>query len=127
MTALTACLLVAHLIAFEAQARGVPLLLASAVAHVESRCVPAAVSSTGARGVFQVMPFWTRAFQGRLARYCGGTDLHDAAVNTCFGVFILRHYYERCRGDWACALRRYSGNHPGYREKVIRRMREARR
>ena len=121
MSLLADCVLVASLITAEARAHGVPPQLALAVAHSESRCVSSAVSSTGARGVFQVMPFWTRAFGGRLARHCGGTDLHQVAINICFGVFILRHYVQQC-GDWPCALRWYSGNTPGYVRIIQRRM-----
>jgi soluble lytic murein transglycosylase-like protein len=124
MTLLHACTLLVTLITTEARRQSIPPPLALAVAHVESRCVPAARNPSGAQGVFQVMPFWTRAFTGRLAQHCGGTDLTDPMVNTCYGVFILRHYAAQCRGNWACALRRYSGNHPDYLTLVRARLRE---
>lgn len=110
-------------VAEHARIVNVPEQLAFATVVVESGCYPRAVSTAGARGMMQILPFWTRVNGGALARKCGGTDLHNIDVNLCYGTRILRHYYARCRGRWDCALRKYSGNAPGYRQKVVRVMR----
>lgn len=47
-----------HAIAAEARAQGVPPHVALAVAYVESRYNPAAVSPAGALGALQVLPKW---------------------------------------------------------------------
>lgn len=116
----------------QAQARhaGVPEQLAQAVIMVESGCDWRAHSDSGAIGLFQVLPFWAKT---AYAAHCGNDSLYSAVPNICFGVHILRHYERRCRGSWACALRKYSGNAPGYAQKVqrwmqvLKRCREGRR
>ncbi len=72
---------------------------------VESNFRKFAVSSVGARGYMQVMPFWTRALgDGDAGR------LFHMQTNLRFGCVILRHYLERERGDAFMALGRYNGS-----------------
>jgi len=97
--------------------RLVPPQLILAIAYVESRCgIHEEHVSSGALGIMQVMPFWTKS---NLRARCGA-NLRRARVNLCYGTHILRHYLARCRGNLNCALARYSGNAPGYAAKVRR-------
>ncbi|WP_436278478.1 lytic transglycosylase domain-containing protein [Ottowia thiooxydans] len=73
--------------------------------QVESAFRKYAVSSVGARGYMQVMPFWTRVI--------GDGDpgkLFHMQTNLRFGCNILRHYLDRERGDTFMALGRYNGS-----------------
>ena len=102
----------------EARAARVPPRLVLAVAYTESRCQSDAVSTLGARGIMQVMPFWTK--NRVMARRCRGTNLFDARIGACFGARILRHYFSRSH-SWRVALQRYNGSSgPRYFNEVRR-------
>ena len=73
--------------------------------QVESGFRKYAISSAGARGYMQVMPFW--------ARLIGDGDpgkLFHMQTNIRFGCVILRHYLERENGNLFMALGRYNGS-----------------
>ena len=73
--------------------------------QVESNFRQFAVSSAGARGYMQVMPFWTRSIGD------GDSDkLFQMKLNLRFGCAILRHYLEQEREDPFMALGRYNGS-----------------
>jgi soluble lytic murein transglycosylase-like protein len=73
--------------------------------QVESGFRKYAVSSAGARGYMQVMPFWARQIgDGDPAR------LFHMQTNLRFGCVILRHYLGLERGDLLLALGRYNGS-----------------
>jgi len=78
--------------------------LVLAVIDVESSFDPFAVSSAGAVGMMQVMPFWPREL-GLSTR-----DLLDVEMNIRMGTSILAYYLERERGDYRRALSRYNGS-----------------
>jgi soluble lytic murein transglycosylase-like protein len=78
--------------------------LVLAVIDVESAFDPFAVSSAGAVGMMQVMPFWPREL-GLTTR-----DLLDVEMNIRMGTSILAYYLERERGDYRRALARYNGS-----------------
>ena len=78
--------------------------LVLAVIDVESSFDPFAVSSAGAVGMMQVMPFWPREL-GLTTR-----DLLDVEMNIRMGSSILAYYLERERGDYRRALARYNGS-----------------
>jgi soluble lytic murein transglycosylase-like protein len=78
--------------------------LIMAVMDVESGFDRWAVSSAGAVGLMQVMPFWP-AELGMKRR-----DLLEIKANMRMGCAILRHYLKRERGDWHKALARYNGS-----------------
>ncbi len=78
--------------------------LVLAVIDVESAFDPFAVSSAGAVGLMQVMPFWPNEL-GLKTR-----DLLDVELNIRMGTSILAHYMERERGDYRRALGRYNGS-----------------
>jgi len=78
--------------------------LVLAVIDVESAFDPFAVSSAGAVGMMQVMPFWPREL-GLTTR-----DLLDVELNIRMGTSILAYYLEHERGDYRRALARYNGS-----------------
>jgi soluble lytic murein transglycosylase-like protein len=81
------------------------LSLVLGVVQIESAFRKYAISSAGARGYMQVMPFW--------ARLIGDGDdsrLFHMQTNLRFGCVILRHYLDRERGDTFMALGRYNGS-----------------
>ncbi|WP_251976435.1 transglycosylase SLT domain-containing protein [Salinicola avicenniae] len=99
----------------EAQRAGLPAELVLALIDVESRFRPDAISSAGARGLMQVMPFW-KAEIGRPQ-----DDLYDTVTNLRYGCTILAHYLTRENGDWTRALARYNGSlgATSYPERVM--------
>ncbi|MCA0177567.1 MAG: lytic transglycosylase domain-containing protein [Proteobacteria bacterium] len=73
--------------------------------QVESGFRKYAISSAGARGYMQVMPFWARLIgNGDAAR------LFHMQTNLRFGCVILRHYLNIEKGDLFLALGRYNGS-----------------
>ena len=90
---------------YESKRAGLDTSLVLGLIQVESAFRKFAVSSVGARGYMQVMPFWTRVI--------GDGDagkLFHMQTNLRFGCVILRHYIERERGDLFMALGRYNGS-----------------
>lgn len=90
---------------YEARRAGLPLSLVLGIVQVESGFRKYAISSAGARGYMQVMPFW--------ARLIGDGDdgrLFHMQTNLRFGCVILRHYLDRERGDLFLGLGRYNGS-----------------
>lgn len=90
--------------------------LVLAVIEVESAFDRFAVSSAGAQGLMQVMPFW-KAELGR-----PGDNLTHNATNLAYGCRILEFYLERENGDLHRALAAYngSGGSRRYSERVER-------
>jgi soluble lytic murein transglycosylase-like protein len=90
---------------YESKRAGLDTALVLGLVQVESNFRKFAVSSVGARGYMQVMPFWTRVL--------GDGDagkLFHMQTNLRFGCVILRHYIDRERGDLFLALGRYNGS-----------------
>jgi soluble lytic murein transglycosylase-like protein len=89
--------------------------LVMAVMEVESRFDRWAVSSTGAVGLMQVMPYWPE--QLGMRRY----ELVHVAPNIRMGCAILRFYLKYERNDVRKALARYNGSvgRRDYPDKVI--------
>ncbi|MDP3701254.1 MAG: lytic transglycosylase domain-containing protein [Hylemonella sp.] len=90
---------------YESRRAGLDVALVLGLIQVESNFRKFAVSSVGARGYMQVMPFWSRLI--------GDGDagkLFHMQTNLRFGCVILRHYLERERGDLFMALGRYNGS-----------------
>lgn len=79
--------------------------LVLAVIEVESRFNRLAISSAGAQGLMQVMPFWKDEI-GR--RSDSLTDMH---TNLRYGCHILHYYLQRERGNLIPALARYNGSY----------------
>jgi len=93
----------------EARRANLPPELVLAVIDVESGFDRWAVSSVGAQGLMQVMPFWLKEI--------GHPDdsLQEVGTNLRMGCAILRYYLDRERGDLRRALGRYNGNVTGDR------------
>ena len=90
---------------YEAQRAGLDPQLIFALIQVESGFRKYVISSAGARGYMQVMPFWTRLIGD------GQPDgLFDMRSNIRYGCVILRHYLDIERGDMFRALGRYNGS-----------------
>lgn len=90
---------------YESKRAGLDVALVLGLIQVESNFRKFAVSSAGARGYMQVMPFWTRV----LGDGDAGKLFHMQS-NLRFGCVILRHYLERERDDLFLALGRYNGS-----------------
>ncbi len=90
---------------YESRRAGLETALVLGLVQVESGFRKYAISSAGARGYMQVMPFWVRAIGD-------GDDkrLFHLQTNLRFGCVILRHYLDRERGDLFLALGRYNGS-----------------
>lgn len=90
---------------YEARRAGLSLSLVLGLVQVESAFRKHSVSSAGAMGYMQVMPFWTRSIgDGDASR------LFHMQTNLRFGCVILRHYLDRERGDLVMGLGRYNGS-----------------
>jgi soluble lytic murein transglycosylase-like protein len=90
---------------YEAKRSGLEPSLLLGLVQVESGFRKYAISSVGARGYTQVMPFWARLIgDGDASR------LFHLQTNLRFGCVILRHYLDREQGDLYMALGRYNGS-----------------
>ena len=90
---------------YEAKRAGLEPALVLGLIQMESGFRKYAISSVGARGFMQVMPFWTRLI--------GDGDpgkLFHTQTNLRFGCVILRHYLDTEKGDLFMALGRYNGS-----------------
>jgi soluble lytic murein transglycosylase-like protein len=93
------------MVRYEALRAGLSPDLVLAVIHVESRFNAKAKSHVGARGLMQVMPFWTRVLGDSDAK-----KLFHIRTNLRYGCTILRHYLDVEGGDVIDALARYNGS-----------------
>ena len=89
---------------YEATRAGLDPQLVLGLIQVESGFRKYAVSSAGARGYMQVMPFWISLI-GR-----SEDSLFDLRTNLRYGCTILRHYLDIEKGDLYRALGRYNGS-----------------
>ena len=90
---------------YESKRAGLEPALVLGLIQVESNFRKFAVSSVGARGYMQVMPFWTRLLGDGDA-----SELFHMQTNLRFGCVILRHYLALEKGDLFLALGRYNGS-----------------
>jgi soluble lytic murein transglycosylase-like protein len=89
---------------YEATRAGLDPQLVLGLMQVESGFRKYAVSSAGARGYMQVMPFWVKLI-GQPE-----DSLFDLRTNLRYGCTILRHYLDIEKGDLYRALGRYNGS-----------------
>lgn len=89
---------------YEAKRAGLDPQLVLGLIEVESNFRKYAVSTAGARGFMQVMPFWVKLI--------GGVEhnLFHLRTNLRYGCVILRHYLDIEKGDLFRALGRYNGS-----------------
>jgi soluble lytic murein transglycosylase-like protein len=102
----------------EAKRVGLPPALIMAVIDVESRFDRWAVSSAGAVGLMQVMPFWPRQLGMK------NEQLVRIPQNIRMGCTILKFYLDREKGDYTKALARYNGSvgRRNYADLVLTRL-----
>jgi soluble lytic murein transglycosylase-like protein len=101
---------------YESKRAGLEPALVLGLIQVESGFRKYAISSAGARGYMQVMPFWVRLIgDGEVSR------LFHMQTNLRFGCVILRHYLDLERGNLFMALGRYNGSRgkPEYPNAVL--------
>jgi soluble lytic murein transglycosylase-like protein len=101
---------------YEATRAGLEPQLVLGLIQVESAFRKYALSSVGARGYMQVMPFWTRVI--------GDGDpkkLFNMQTNLRYGCSILRMYIDQEGGNLYLALGRYNGSRgqPEYPSEVL--------
>ena len=107
-----------HHVHCEARRVDIPPELVLAVMDVESRFDRYAVSSAGAVGLMQVMPFWPRELG------MDNEQLIRIPDNVRMGTTILGYYLRKERGNYQRALQRYNGSlgRPSYSDLVIDRL-----
>jgi soluble lytic murein transglycosylase-like protein len=103
---------------YEAMRAGLDPQLVLGVIEYESNFRKYAVSTAGARGYMQVMPFWVRQIGNE------GHDLFTLRTNLRYGCTILRFYLDVEKGDLYRALGRYNGSlgRPEYPNGVLATM-----
>jgi soluble lytic murein transglycosylase-like protein len=90
---------------YEATRAGLDRQMVLGLIQVESNFRKYAISEAGARGLMQVMPFWTALVgDGNVRR------LFEMRTNLRYGCVILRHYLDGENGDLFRALGRYNGS-----------------
>ena len=89
---------------YEATRAGLEPELVLGLIEVESGFKKYAVSSVGARGLMQVMPFWVKEIG------TANQNLFHLRTNLRYGCTILRHYLNIEKGDLFRALGRYNGS-----------------
>ncbi len=89
---------------YEATRAGLDPQLILALIQIESNFRKFAVSTAGARGYMQVMPFWIKLI-GR-----ANDNLFNFRINLRYGCVILKHYLEVENGNLSRALARYNGS-----------------
>lgn len=99
---------------YEAQRAGLDPQMVLGLIQVESGFRKYAVSSAGARGLMQVMPFWVKLIGSK------DSNLFHLRTNLRFGCTIMRHYLDLEKGDLFRALGRYNGSlgRPEYPDMV---------
>lgn len=88
----------------EATRAGLHPELVLAVIDVESNFDRFAISSAGAQGLMQVMPFWLKEI-GKPR-----DSLFNVGTNLRMGCTILKYYLKKEKGDLTRALARYNGS-----------------
>ncbi len=91
-------------IQYEASRAALDPQLVLAVITIESKFNKYAISTSGARGMMQVMPFW----QDQIG--LPEQSLFDTQTNIRYGCTILRYYLQRENGNIERALERYNGS-----------------
>ncbi|MCW5603449.1 MAG: lytic transglycosylase domain-containing protein [Burkholderiales bacterium] len=89
---------------YEARRAGLDPQMVLGLIQVESNFRKYAVSSAGARGYMQVMPFWVGVIGAP------GHNLFHLRTNLRYGCVILKHYMDIENGDLFRALGRYNGS-----------------
>lgn len=107
------------LVHHEATRARLPAELVLALIDVESNFDRWAISSVGAQGYMQIMPFWLKEV-GR-----PNDNLFRPEINLRMGCTILRFYLDKERGHLQKALARYNGSigRTTYTDKIFKALR----
>lgn len=90
---------------YECTRAGLDRQMVLGLIQIESNFRRYAISTADARGLMQVMPFWTALVgDGNVRR------LFEVRTNLRYGCVILRHYLDTERGELFRALGRYNGS-----------------
>jgi soluble lytic murein transglycosylase-like protein len=102
----------------EATRADLPPELVLAVIDIESAFDQFAISSAGARGLMQVMPFWLNELNRP------NDNLFEVETNLRMGCTILRYYLEMEDNQFGPALARYNGSvgKTWYPDRVMARL-----
>jgi len=90
---------------YESKRAGLEPAMVLGLIQVESAFRKYAMSTVGARGYMQVMPFWTRIIGDRDPR-----KLFHMQTNLRYGCAVLRMYIDMEKGNLFLALGRYNGS-----------------
>jgi len=103
---------------YEANRAGLSPEVVLSVIDVESNFNQYAISTVGARGLMQVMPFWLKEIGAP------GDSLFRLQTNLRLGCTILKYYLDKEKGNLYAALKRYNGtrerDYPLKVDKVLR-------
>lgn len=113
-----------HTLWYESKRSGLDPNLVLALIEVESGFNKFAISSAGAVGYMQVMPFWVSKVESQIAKIAPengpqetrldllrpSAKLLHLQTNIRFGCVILRHYLDLENEELVKALGRYNGN-----------------
>jgi soluble lytic murein transglycosylase-like protein len=88
---------------YEANRAGLSPEVVLSVIDVESNFNQYAISTVGARGLMQVMPFWLKEIGEP------GDSLFRLQTNLRLGCTILKYYLDKEKGNLYAALKRYNG------------------
>lgn len=94
---------------YEAKRANLSPQIVLALIQVESNFDEYAISTAGARGLMQIMPFWLKEIDNI------GDNLFHIRTNLRFGCTILRYYLDKEKGNITRALARYNGSLGSYR------------
>ncbi len=89
---------------YESMRAGLDPEMVLGLIQVESNFRKYALSTVGARGFMQVMPFWVKQIGSK------DHNLFNLRTNLRYGCIILRHYLDMEKGDYFRALGRYNGS-----------------
>jgi soluble lytic murein transglycosylase-like protein len=100
---------------YEATRAGLQPELVLGLIQVESAFRKYAVSTAGAKGYMQVMPFWLKLIG------TADQNLFNLRTNLRYGCTIFRYYLTMEKGDYFRALGRYNGSlgQPDYPTMVV--------
>jgi soluble lytic murein transglycosylase-like protein len=90
---------------YESKRAGLDPALMLGLIQVESGFHKFAISTAGARGLTQVMPFWATLIGDGDAK-----KLFNPQINIRYGCTVFRHYLDIEQGDYFRALGRYNGS-----------------
>lgn len=89
---------------YESMRAGLDPEMVLGLIQVESNFRKYALSTAGARGFMQVMPFWVKQIGSK------DHNLFNLRTNLRYGCIIVRHYLDMEKGDYFRALGRYNGS-----------------